>query len=188
MGFNLINLLISCLAAIYFMLPAYVANLSGLAFGGKTPLDMGKTLSDGYRVIGNGVTWKGFIYGTILGTLVGGVQGLVGLTLSQLTSGIIPFLVFNSLLNGLFVGFLLAFGALLGDAIGSFIKRRLGLKSGQPAPFLDQLDFVIVALILISPVVPLSINFILIIAIITIILHVSSNTIAYLLGIKDVWY
>jgi CDP-2,3-bis-(O-geranylgeranyl)-sn-glycerol synthase len=188
MAFNIIIFLISCLAAIYFILPAYISNLSGLAFGGGIPLDMGKTLSDGYRIIGNGVTWRGFICGTILGTVIGGIQGLIGLNLAQLTGGIIPFVVFGSLYNGLFIGFLLAFGALLGDAIGSFIKRRLGIASGKPAPFLDQLDFVIMALILVSPFVPLSINFILIVVIITIILHLSSNIIAYLLGIKDVWY
>ncbi|MDD2643604.1 MAG: CDP-2,3-bis-(O-geranylgeranyl)-sn-glycerol synthase [Methanobacteriaceae archaeon] len=188
MVINLVNFLISCAIAIYFMLPAYVSNLSGLAFGGGTPMDKGKTLSDGYRIIGNGVTWKGFISGTILGTLVGGIQGFLSINLTQISGGIITLNVFQSIPNGLILGFILAFGALLGDAVGSFIKRRLGISSGKPAPFLDQLDFVIMSLLLISFIVPLSIDFVLIIAFITLILHLSSNTIAYLLGIKDVWY
>ena len=43
------------------------------------------------------------------------------------------------------IGFLLGFGALLGDALGSFIKRRMGIGRGKPAPILDQIDFLIVA-------------------------------------------
>lgn len=188
MDYELIKFLISCGAAIYFMLPAYIANLSGLAFGGNTPLDMGNNFIDGRRIIGNGVTWKGFINGTIIGTAIGALQGVLGINLIQVTNGIIPFTVYGSIIEGILVGFLLAFGALMGDAIGSFLKRRIGLKSGDPAPILDQLDFVAGALLLISFIVPLSIKFIAIIAIISIIFHVLANSIAYLLGIKDVWY
>ena len=73
MEIEIFKLLIAILGAVYFMLPAYVANLSGLAFGGGTPVDGGKECKDGRRLIGNGVTWKGLINGTILGTLVGAV-------------------------------------------------------------------------------------------------------------------
>lgn len=185
---GLIKFLISCAAAIYFMLPAYIANLSGLAFGGKTPVDMKNNFIDGRRIIGNGVTWKGFINGTIIGTFIGALQGGLGINLNQITNGIIPFTIYGSILQGIIVGFLLAFGALMGDAIGSFLKRRIGLKSGDPAPILDQLDFVAGALLLTSFIIPLSLNFIIIIAIISIIFHILANSIAYLLGIKDVWY
>ena len=82
----------------------------------------------------------------------------------------------------------MAFGALFGDAVGSFLKRRMGLQSGEPAPIMDQLDFVIGALVLSLLVVRISLNLFLMIAILSIILHVGSNSIAYILGIKDVWY
>ena len=126
------------------------------------------------------------------GSNIIGIDGAIAFTILsriiQAGGGIITLNVFQSIPNGLILGFILAFGALLGDAVGSFIKRRLGISSGKPAPFLDQLDFVIMSLLLISFIVPLSIDFVLIIAFITLILHLSSNTIAYLLGIKDVWY
>ncbi|MBP5784360.1 MAG: CDP-2,3-bis-(O-geranylgeranyl)-sn-glycerol synthase, partial [Methanobrevibacter sp.] len=176
---------------IYFMLPAYVANLSGLAFGGGTPVDGGRECKDGRRLIGNGVTWKGFANGTILGTLVGAILGIIGTffgDLSVLTSGIIDLPVYGSFVGGLSLGFLMAFGALLGDAVGSFIKRRIGLQSGEPAPIMDQLDFVVGALVLSLLVVKISWEFFIIVAILTLILHLGSNMIAYLLGIKDVWY
>ena len=191
MEIEIFKLLIAVLGAIYFMLPAYVANLSGLAFGGGTPVDGGRECKDGRRLIGNGVTWKGFANGTILGTLVGAILGIIGTffgDLSVLTSGIIGLPVYGSFVGGLSLGFLMAFGALLGDAVGSFIKRRIGLQSGEPAPIMDQLDFVVGALVLSLLVVKISWEFFFIIAILTLILHLGSNMIAYLLGIKDVWY
>ena len=188
---GIINFAISLLGAVYFMLPAYVANLSGLAFGGGTPVDGGKNYRDGRRMIGNGVTWKGFQNGTILGTAVGVILGIIGTffgDLSVLTGGIIDLHVYDSVFGGLILGFLMAFGALFGDLVGSFLKRRIGLQSGEPAPFMDQLDFVIGALVFSLLLVQISWKFFLIIAILSLILHLGSNTFAYLVGIKDVWY
>jgi len=37
---------------------------------------------------------------------------------------------------------------MLGDALGSFIKRRFGLERGEPAPLLDQLSFLLIALLM----------------------------------------
>lgn len=191
MEIEIFNLLIAVAGAIYFMLPSYVANLSGLAFGGGTPVDGGKECNDGRRLIGNGVTWKGLINGTIIGTLVGVLLGIIGTyygDLSVLTGGIIDLPVYGSIIGGLVLGFLMAFGALLGDLVGSFIKRRIGLQSGEPAPIMDQLDFVVGALVLSLLVVKISWEFFIIVAVLTLILHLGSNMIAYLLGIKDVWY
>ena len=144
MEIEIFKLLIGILGAVYFMLPAYVANLSGLAFGGGTPVDGGKECKDGRRLIGNGVTWKGFINGTILGTIVGGILGIIGSfygDLNVLTSGVIALPVYGSIIGGLTLGFLMAFGALLGDLVGSFIKRRMGLQSGEPAPAAEHPEF-----------------------------------------------
>ena len=191
MGSEIFKLLIFILGAVYFMLPAYVANLSGLAFGGGTPVDGGKNWSDGRRIIGNGVTWKGLQNGTILGTLVGVVLGIIGTyygDLSVLTGGVIDLPVYGSIFGGLILGFLMAFGALLGDAVGSFFKRRMGLESGQAAPFMDQLDFVLGALLLSLIVVRINLQLFITIVLLSLILHLGSNIVAYLFGIKDVWY
>ena len=191
MGTEIFKLLIAVLAAVYFMLPAYVANLSGLAFGGGTPVDGGRECKDGRRLIGNGVTWKGLQNGTIIGTLVGVILGIIGTfygDLSALTGGIIDLHVYGSIFGGLILGFLMAFGALLGDAVGSFLKRRIGLDRGAPAPLMDQLDFVIGALIFSLLVVQISWKFFIVIAVLSLVLHLGSNTFAYLIGMKDVWY
>lgn len=191
MDSEIFKLLIAVLGAVYFMLPAYVSNLSGLAFGGGKPIDGGKNYKDGRRLIGNGVTWKGFMNGTILGTCVGVVLGIIGTyfgDLSALTGGVIDLHVYGSIVGGLILGFLMAFGALFGDLVGSFIKRRMGLQSGQPAPFMDQLDFVLGALVFALLMVRISWSLFIIIVLLSLILHLGANSIAYLLGIKDVWY
>ena len=185
---------ISLLAyALYFMLPAYMANVSALAFGGGAPVDFNKYFTDGRRVLGDGVTWRGTIIGIIIGTVIAALQGVVFMYYGDIftlipgwttLAGIIP----NNYGEWILLGLALSGGALIGDAAGSFLKRRINIGRGRPAPFLDQLDFVIGALILASLVVTIPLIVILIILIFTAILHLAANTIAYLLGLKDVWY
>ena len=188
MNIDVQMLLIACVTTLYFILPAYFSNGAGLLFGGGTPVDFGKTDSKGIRWIGDGVTWRGMIGGTIIGIITGILQGYLGpIIIANFGQYIITPIITN-ISNGILIGFLLGFGALLGDAIGSFLKRRLGIGRGKPAPLLDQLDFLIVALILVSFVVELSLQFIIIAVVLTLIIHLIANTGAYLLGLKDVWY
>ena len=180
--------LLGCLTTLYFILPAYFSNGGALAFGGGTPVDFGKKDSKGVRWIGDGVTWRGLIAGTLIGMLTGAVQGLLA---PSILSAIGPYIItpiITDVHSGIIIGFLLGFGALVGDALGSFLKRRLGIGRGKPAPILDQLDFIIVALILVSFVVKLTLPFVAAAIILTLAIHLLTNTCAYLLGIKDVWY
>lgn len=83
-----------------------------------------------------------------------------------------------------FHGFLLSFGALLGDLVGSFMKRRLSLERGQPAPFLDQLDFVVGALALSFIEFIPQIEIIIALLVFTPIIHLTANIIGYKLKLK----
>ncbi|MCQ2972275.1 MAG: CDP-2,3-bis-(O-geranylgeranyl)-sn-glycerol synthase [archaeon] len=177
-----------CVTILYFLLPAYLSNSSGLAFGGGLPMDFGKSTKKGVRLIGDGCTWRGLIAGTIVGIIVGALQGLAGPYFITNFGDYIFTPIITSVPQGIIVGFLLGFGALIGDAIGSFLKRRIGIGRGKPAPVLDQLDFLIVALIFASFVIPITLEFVIIAALLTLIIHFLANAGAYLLGIKDVWY
>jgi CDP-2,3-bis-(O-geranylgeranyl)-sn-glycerol synthase len=188
MALNILTILIACLTTLYFILPAYFSNGGALLFGGGTPLDFGKSDSKGFRWIGDGVTWRGLVAGTIIGMITGAVQGYLAPTLLPLIGSNLITPMITDVHSGILIGFLLGFGALLGDALGSFLKRRLGIGRGKPAPILDQLDFIIVALILVSTVVELNLIFIALALLMTLIIHLMTNTFAYLLGLKDVWY
>ncbi len=181
-------ILITCVMTLYFILPAYFSNGAGLLFGGGLPVDFGKSDSKGVRWIGDGVTWKGLIGGTLIGIITGIIQGLVAPYIISNFGQYITTPIITNVPEGIIIGFLLGFGALLGDALGSILKRRLGIGRGKPAPILDQLDFLIVALILVSLVVKLDLMFIVMAIILTLIIHLLANTGAYLLGLKDVWY
>ena len=181
-------IMLTLLTTLYFILPAYFSNGGALLFGGGTPLDFGKSDTNGVRWIGDGVTWRGLIAGTFIGILTGAVQGYLAPDILSEVGHMIVTPMITSVSNGIVVGFLLGFGALLGDAIGSFLKRRLGIGRGKPAPLLDQLDFLIVAIILVALVVEVNLLFVTIAIILTLVLHLIANGGAYLLGLKDVWY
>ena len=178
--------------SIYFMIPAYLANGSALVFGGGTPMDFGRNAWDNRRLIGDGVTWRGTIGAGLFGMMIGGLLGYlstIGLCSSYfaLLSSNLTF-TSNPVLQGLIIGFLLGFGALIGDAIGSFIKRRLNFERGKAVPLLDQLDFVVVALIFASLVVNISWQMVVCILILSVFFHLAANMFAYAIHLKDVWY
>jgi CDP-2,3-bis-(O-geranylgeranyl)-sn-glycerol synthase len=122
--------------AFWFLLPAYAANPMAVVFGGGTPMDFGRSLRDGRRVLGDGKTWRGFAGGIASGVVLGLLLTLAGPLLS-------PRLSFGDWPGVLSVLVLLPAGALLGDLLGAFVKRRLGLERGARAPGLDQYDFLI---------------------------------------------
>jgi CDP-2,3-bis-(O-geranylgeranyl)-sn-glycerol synthase len=80
--------------------------------------------------------------------------------------------------------FLLSLGALLGDMVGSFIKRRIDIKSGNPAIVLDQLGFIIMGLILAVPFLQPEAIYVIILVLFTLAIHWISNALGYLLGLK----
>jgi len=69
----------------------------------------------------------------------------------------------------------------------SFVKRRLGLAWGSPFPPFDQLDFLVGGLFGLY-LNGYQIDNLLIILPLTFFLHLSSNMLAYKLGLKDVWW
>ncbi|MFQ6128051.1 MAG: CDP-2,3-bis-(O-geranylgeranyl)-sn-glycerol synthase [Thermoplasmata archaeon] len=176
--------------AFWFMIPAYVANPTAVLFGGGTPMDFGLKFRDGRRILGDGKTWRGFTGGIFSGMLVGGIQHL-----SASLAGVWKFL-FGSPLQAALLLFLLPCGALLGDILGSFIKRRAGIERGAKTPGLDQYDFLIgtILLLLIFQtawflkyyVLDYSFVGLIFIIFITPLLHRVVNILGYKLGKKDV--
>ena len=206
------------LLVLWLYLPGYLANTAAM-LGGKwipdltgvkpRPIDGGKTLSDGFRILGDGKTWNG-LFGAIIGA------GL----LCMLTHS-----VGNDSLshNGIFldpliwaepddwfwiggewgaaftVGAFLGLGCMIGDCTGSFIKRRLGKKregdESSEAPLLDTLPFAICTFAMGLLLFPNALvgNSALIVPmfgllILTPIIHRLTNMFGYWVGLKEVPY
>ncbi len=81
---------------------------------------------------------------------------------------------------------------MFGDMLGSFIKRRAGLKRGAPLPLVDQLDFVAGAWLLLFLfardwfIESFSLNIIIAVVIITPLLHLLTNYVGFKMGRQDV--
>jgi CDP-2,3-bis-(O-geranylgeranyl)-sn-glycerol synthase len=158
------------LFAVYIAVPAYLANSLPAVSRGGGPIDRGYLFVDGERILGTNKTFKGFAFG-----LFGGLLASIAMEFF--------------LERGLFIlGSLASLGALLGDLLGAFIKRRLKMEPGAPFPVLDQLDFILGALLLTYPVHQAKVGTAIILGLFTPPAHLLANFIAYHLGVKKYWW
>ncbi len=169
--------IIDIAVALWFIFPAYCANAAPVIFGGGQPMDFGKTFFDGKPFLGSHKTFRGFLAGLIVGTLVGLVQTL-------LFENVL--IQYDSRFHyDVFLGFVLSLGALTGDLVESFVKRRLNRSPGSSLPVADQIDFILGAFLFSIPVSPPSLLSAVIILLITIPMHLITNLGAALLNMKN---
>jgi CDP-2,3-bis-(O-geranylgeranyl)-sn-glycerol synthase len=171
--------------ALWFILPAYAANGFPVIFGGGLPIDMGRKFLDGKPIFGSHKTFRGFLAGFTAGLLVSIVQTIV--LQSELASDFARLLPFQF---NVLIGSMIALGALTGDLVHSFVKRRMGKVEGAPLPLADQIDFVVGAILfsfLVSGSFPPLLTIVLVF-VITVPVHLLTNLIAYALGVKKTPY
>ncbi len=177
--------------AVWVMLPAYVANPAAQLTGGGTPMDFGRTAKDGQRLLGDGKTWRGLLGGLLGALVVGGLQVAAAAAVGN--GAVLPTFDPQGGAAGpasFVVILVLAFGALLGDAVKSLAKRRLGLARGARLPLADQYDFVLGAWVLAALAVPrwfegnFPLEAILVVLLITFFLHRGVSVVGYRMGLK----
>jgi len=177
------SLYATVVTAIWVMLPAYVPNNAAVLAGGGTPIDGGRTWH-GRRLLGDGKTWRGTLVGIFAGFVLAACLDILQPVATDVLSVPVPWFPFEAMLA-------LPAGAMLGDILASFVKRRTGRERGASFPLLDQLDFVVVALALTALTDPawfadnFTIDVLLAILVLTPALHLLTNAIAYQLGLKD---
>jgi CDP-2,3-bis-(O-geranylgeranyl)-sn-glycerol synthase len=165
------------------MLPAYFANMAPVLIKGsfkelKIPIDF-NTKIDNNTIFGRHKTFRGLIFGILFAIIITFIQYLLyHLDFFKLIS-------FIDYSNWLLIGFLFGAGAIFGDLIESFFKRRLNIKPGKSFIPWDQLDFAIGSLIFIYPFYKLSFSKIITILILSFVLHIVVNHIAYYLKIRN---
>lgn len=177
----------TALHAIWILLPAYFANAGATLvkyLKKARPIDGGREFR-GERLFGEGKTVEGFMLGVVIGSVAGFFQAVFFYDVFFPMDNMIPKISLISM-------FLLASGAMSGDLAGSFIKRRIGIKRGGPAFPLDQTDFLVGALafyalggMVFNPFTEkLTIPVIIAAFLLTPILHLFSNFIAYIIRLK----
>ncbi|HEV8615641.1 MAG TPA: CDP-archaeol synthase [Methylomirabilota bacterium] len=153
----------------YFMAPAYVANMappfSKYWHGWNAPISR--------RWLGTNKTVVGFlaaVAGAVLTTLV---QYLIGWR-----GSIVDYQ------HWLTLGVLFGVGTMLGDMAKSFVKRRVGIAPGKSWFPFDQTDFVIGALLFVGWRASLSAVDVVLILALSIVGHIVVNHIGYWLGVR----
>lgn len=94
---------------------------------GARPLDGGRVLADGHRVLGDSKTWRGVLLSPLA---TGASAALLGLPVG--------------------VGVVVGVGAMLGDLLSSFAKRRLGVPSSGMMLGLDQIPETLLPLLAVA--------------------------------------
>ena len=129
---------------------------------GAHPLDGGRVLADGHRLLGHSKTWRG----VLAAALATGV-GAVWLDWSWL------------------IGVTVGVTAMLGDLLSSFTKRRLGMASSSMAPGLDQIPESLLPLLAVAGPLDLSRVAMLWIVLGFVVLEVTLSPVFYWLGVRN---
>jgi CDP-2,3-bis-(O-geranylgeranyl)-sn-glycerol synthase len=152
--------------ALKFIFPAYCANALPVITGGGPPLDFGKKFFDGKPLFGKNKTLRGFFFGLAIGIMVGLLESIL-----------FGYPLLFSVLSPL--------GALMGDLAGAFLKRRLGIAAGGLLPIVDQVDFVVGAILFSLPLKVMYWELAIAVLIITPPIHLFTNFLAYKLKLKN---
>ena len=183
----------SALAVLWLLLPAYVANAFATLPRGRGPsMDFGRTWKrDGRRIFGPSKSWSGFLFAGFFAMPVGLLEAWL-ILIAPPNLQLVPRLA-STVLAAVPVVAILTFGAMSGDALGSFIKRRLGRESGARTLLLDQLPFVLVPIalgLLFYPALFLGVfaswEAVLWLLVYTLVLHAAFNWVGYKAGLKKV--
>lgn len=163
--------------AIFFALPAMLANVTPMLFGGGVPMDFRKNFFDKKRIFGDSKTIRGFVAGALGGFLLGLFSSWWLTTVVKVD---FPIHIANGFLQGL--------GSVIGDVLGSFIKRRINIPPGGSLPVIDQIGFMVCALPLAMIGTPFPWTYWVILVPLSVVLHFAANAVGYTIGWKDVWW
>ena len=155
------------------MSPAFFNKINFL----NHPVDFNKKIF-GKRVLGKNKTFRGIFFGVIIAIIIAYLQYLLNLKNVNLIS-------YD---NFILIGFLLGFGAMFGDLVKSFFKRRADIAPGKPFIPFDQIDHVVGALLLLSLNYNITLNIFILALIITFPLHIIVNHIAYKLRLRNTYW
>lgn len=174
--------IISLVSGFLFLSPAFFANTAATFVSGLGPIDRGK-LYKGKPILGKNKT-----IGGLLGGIIGG--GMIGMAIILFFPDI--FVDVSSRTSIIdykwYFGFVLGFAAMMGDAAGSFVKRRIDLKPGGPFPIMDQIGFVVFGFLIISIFLTYPLNWVYLVTPAALVIHFVANVFAYIMGWKDVWW
>lgn len=162
-------------AAVLTYVPAYFGNMMP-PIAAALRLPFGGSISVKY--LGKNKTYRGVYSGAVGGVLGAWLLHLLGWA----------WYADQPLQTALLAGGVMGLGALVGDSVKSAFKRKRGIASGKPFVPFDQIDFILGGSLFALAVMPISLGVFVTALIITPLLHLTVNVLAYKLKLKDVWW
>lgn len=146
--------------AVWFFLPAGLANITPLGaakFPGlrdfTAPIDGGKTFR-GKRILGAHKTWRGLLSGILFAIITLWLEKELVMHIAWLGEATKP--LDYAHMPTVLLGALFGLGALGGDALKSFFKRRIGIAPGKSWLPFDQIDYIVGSALITSLMVRLT--------------------------------
>lgn len=170
----------------YFLLPAAAANIMPVIAKKyfkklSYPLDFKSKFFDGKRILGDHKTFRGLISAIISALIVVLIQEeLHDIYLFNALS-----LVNYQSINIWLFGTLIGLGVMLGDATGSFVKRRFDIKPGKSFYLVDQIGSAIGIGILVLPLYIPSWRVFIYLTIVWTLGHLLLKYLGYLIGLEE---
>ncbi len=158
------------------MAPVFCINIPFL----KCSVDCGKSWR-GKRIFGENKTWRGILAATVLGFLFFIIQRQLFIE----SNFFLRVSLFDYQVVPWFYGFFIGLGAILGDLIKSFFKRRANLAPGHSWIPFDQIDYLIGGMIALEPFYRPDIFAFFLIILFGFVLHLFVKFIGYILKISD---
>jgi len=150
--------------SIWFMLPAYAATI--VPFYARKINFLNYPINK--KLFGQNKTYRGLFFGIAWAIFIAYLQ--VELYTKYFVVKALSIVLYDRI-NYFLFGFLLGFGALFGDLVKSFFKRRLNIKEGKSWFPFDNIDYAIGALAFVSFVYVPPIEHIIIVVILSGLLH-----------------
>jgi len=163
-------------AALWLYVPALAANAAPVLIA-KLPFFKRISLPIWPARLGANKTWAGLIGGVLAGMFTGWLQ--LVLTPWELQTGFGFWIAWSALIS---------LGALVGDIVKSYFKRRIGIPPGGAWPVVDGIDYVVGALLFGLPLFVPAWEVAVALLVAGPILSLFANIISYMLGLKKVWY
>ena len=173
------------LQPMWFFFPAGLANIAA-SVSKKVPLsDVPVDLDNkflGQPLFGSHKTYRGMFFGVLVGIFTFYIQQIV-----YKYQFIQEISLFNYDEASPAIGLALGFGAVFGDLIKSFFKRRNGIAPGKPWTPFDQIDWILGAALLTLPFINVSVSglFLGIALILAFFFHLIFKRIGYWMGIES---
>ncbi|HSX08853.1 MAG TPA: CDP-archaeol synthase [Candidatus Saccharimonadales bacterium] len=173
--------------SLWFFAPAGLANMAAFVSGKigflkklNYPVDCHLKVG-GKRILGDHKTVRGFLSAIVVGIIACFVEIVCYSNFFSIRE-LIPVDYYT--VNPIILGGLLGLGALVGDSVKSFFKRRVNIEPGKSWFPFDQIDYIIGGIVFSAFYIHLSFGEYVLLFIVWFLLHPITTSIGYLLKIR----